>query len=138
VAKIKSKFRNVIVCEDIRDEMNGKKSLMGVFSGDIVVPSMPAVVRLAVYVEYEPDANDGNQVDFDFRLMQNATEMFRAHGSAPVQSGQSVVVALPPGLATFSNDTRFQVLASINKGEEIELVSKKIFQGSIATLTSAA
>jgi hypothetical protein len=133
-----AKFRNVIVCEDIRDEMNGKKSLMGVYSGDVIVPTMPAVVRFAVYTEYETDADDGNQLDFDFRLLQDDTELIKVHGSVVVQSGQNVVLALPPGLATFLKDARFRVLVSVNKREEIELVSKKVVQSSIATLTGSA
>ena len=31
----------LIVCEDIREEAGGKKSLMGIFRGDIICPSLP-------------------------------------------------------------------------------------------------
>jgi len=135
VAESKSKFRNVIVCEDVRDEINRKKSLMGVYSGDIIVPQMPAFVRFAVYAEYEPDADDGNQIDFEFRLMQGDTEIVRARGSAAVQSGLNVATGLPPGILTFLKDAEFRVLVSVNKGEEIELVSKKVLQGPVAPST---
>jgi hypothetical protein len=115
VADFKRKFRSVIVCEDIREEINGKKSLMGVFSGDIVVQSMPAVIRFAVYVEYVPDDDDGKQIDFDFRLMQDDAEMARGQGSITVHQGQSVATSIPPGLATFLKDAKFRVLVSVNK-----------------------
>lgn len=51
-------FRNVVVCEDVRDEVGNKRSLMGVFSGDITVQQFPAIVQLAVYLEYAPDKDD--------------------------------------------------------------------------------
>src|SRR5580704_8644394 len=42
---------NGLICEEVRPEPNGKWALLGVFSGDIVVPEVPAFVRMAVYFE---------------------------------------------------------------------------------------
>jgi hypothetical protein len=36
------KFYNVILCDDIREEIGNKKSLMGIFGGDVLVPRFPA------------------------------------------------------------------------------------------------
>jgi hypothetical protein len=47
-----SPFRNAILCDDIRNERGNKHSLMGVFSGDLVVAKLPAQVYLALYFEH--------------------------------------------------------------------------------------
>ena len=46
----------VIWCDDIRQEVGNKPSLMGVYTGSLVVPSLPTVIpRLAVWVSiYTP------------------------------------------------------------------------------------
>ena len=40
-----------IVCEDIRKEISNKDILIGVFSGDIVLPSFPSWLNLAFWLE---------------------------------------------------------------------------------------
>ena len=50
----KSEIANVIVCEDVRHELNHKFTLVGVYFGDIVVQNFPAVaVKIAVYAEFK-------------------------------------------------------------------------------------
>jgi hypothetical protein len=40
-----------ILCEDIRQELNNKFILLGVFSGDIKVSNIPAMIPLMFFVE---------------------------------------------------------------------------------------
>jgi len=40
----------VVLCDDIRQEANGKFLLIGVYGGNIVVPSFPANLNLAVWI----------------------------------------------------------------------------------------
>lgn len=42
---------NTIVCEDVRQEISGKWSILGTFSGDIIVPVLPTNIKLALYME---------------------------------------------------------------------------------------
>jgi hypothetical protein len=44
----------IVICDDIRKEINGKDILIGVYGGDIVVPATPFVLVLAVWFEYSP------------------------------------------------------------------------------------
>jgi Family of unknown function (DUF6941) len=47
-------IRSVIICDDIRREDNGKELLIGVYSGVIIAPRLPAVLRqMACRIEYE-------------------------------------------------------------------------------------
>jgi hypothetical protein len=45
------RFGNAILCENIRQELHGKHSLLGVFSGDVLVPEFGGVLRVAIYLE---------------------------------------------------------------------------------------
>jgi hypothetical protein len=119
-------FQNVIVCEDVREEIGGKKSLIGVFPGDILVPQFPITLQLALYFEYKPE-KIGSSTTLEFRLMQDDTEM--AKGRAVTQLGitdEIAAVILPRGLAGFDHPCKFRLLVSENGAPEIEVVSKRI------------
>ena len=49
------KFTAVILCDDIRREISNKDILIGVYSGDIVVPSFPALINAAFWLEGIPE-----------------------------------------------------------------------------------
>ena len=42
---------NALVCEDVRPELGGKHSLLGVYSGDILVPEFKNFLRATIYIE---------------------------------------------------------------------------------------
>lgn len=41
-----------ILCEDIRDEVGNKRSLIGVYGNEITVPKFPASFSIAFYLEF--------------------------------------------------------------------------------------
>ena len=45
---------NIVICDDVRREVTGKDILIGVYNGDIVVPSFPASIRIVLWVQFEP------------------------------------------------------------------------------------
>jgi hypothetical protein len=136
VTENKHNFRAVIVCEDIRQEVNGKWSLMGVFSGDIVVQDFPAEIQLAFYIEYLPDSDEvGRMIKFDFKLLQDDTEMVKGHSESKIESGQTGTIILPRGIASFEKESRLRVFISVNEREEIEIVNKRILRSAIPSST---
>ena len=40
---------SVLLCDDIRGEVNGKAILIGVYCGDIIVPKAPASLGLSLF-----------------------------------------------------------------------------------------
>ena len=131
MTEIRYKFRNVIVCEDIRQEVHGKWSLMGVFSGDIVVPDFPSHVQAAFYLEYVPDPEDNHKLAFEFRLLQDDNELIKGHSEAEIEKGQVATIVLPRGIAAFEKEATLRVCVSVNGGKEIEVVNKRILKGLI-------
>jgi hypothetical protein len=131
-----SKFRNAILCDDIRDEVGGKNSLMGVFSGDIVVPHFPASINIAFFLQYFPDASENLHVTTALRLMDDDKEIAKFGMDANATLGQSITIIIPRGIATFDKETTLRMVASMN-GQEIEIVSKKVLlAGTTASPTA--
>lgn len=48
---------SVIVCDDIRQESNGKLILIGVYSDDIIVPSIPTNIALCFLIQIRMMSN---------------------------------------------------------------------------------
>lgn len=122
-----NRFRNVIVCEDIRDEVGNKKSLMGVLSGDILVPSFPATIKIAVFMEYYPGADDGGQLSAEFRILQDDIEIAKGKMEAKsIRPEHPATFVFPTGLVVFEKEATFRLYASVNKRPEQEIVSKRV------------
>jgi hypothetical protein len=130
-------FKAVITCEDVRDEVGNKKSLIGVFSGDITVPSFPAMVRVAFYLEYAPDKNENEVVNFVFRLLLDDVELGKGTGILPIVGAQIGIIGIPQAFLALEKETRIRMLISINGGAEEEVVSKRVFQGTVTSSTIA-
>ncbi len=130
MAHPKDKIRNVILCEDIRDEIGNKKSLMGVMAGDILVGEFPATLSVASYLEYVPDSEDGSEFSAEFRLLKGDSLLISGEIRAPIEPGKIVQLILPRGLAIFDAETSLRMLVSVKGGAEFEVFNKKI---SVAT-----
>jgi hypothetical protein len=117
-------FRNASMCEDVRDEVGNKKSLMGVFSGDVVVPVFPARIRLAFYAEYLPRA-DAEAHELTFSIGIASTEAGSATMTIPPAPGQVATLILPQGIAQL--EAPGDIVLSVScKGETTELLRKTV------------
>ena len=119
------KFRNAIICDDIRDEIGNKKSLMGVMNGDIFVATFPATIPLAIYLDYQHDSST-DKVIIDFRLMQDDVQIAQGNLQVPLKEGQPASFIIPRGYVSFDKPRIFRVLASIDGQPEEEILRKKI------------
>jgi hypothetical protein len=131
------KFRNVIVCEDIRDEVGGKRSLMGVFPGDIVAPAFPARLQISVYIEYVGDEGESGELSLGFRFLMNDIEVAKGIGIIPLLPNHVGLLIVPKGIISTPNPAAFRILVSLNDGPDEELISKKILQGDVTSLPTA-
>jgi hypothetical protein len=119
-------FYNVILCDDIRDEIGNKKSLMGVLGGDILVAEFPATIQLAFFMQYLPSPEDGERLSIEFRLMQDDTEIVKGGISGVVTIGNENNFILPKAIILFEKETMFRMLVSVNGRAEEEILSKRI------------
>lgn len=121
------KFESVILCEDIRDEVGNKKSLIGVFSGDIIVTALPAQLFVAVFMVYRPNTGRDCEASFELRLMQDDIEIVKGGITSQILAGQEAVLVLPKALMRVENEVILRLLISVNKEPEEEIIKKRIF-----------
>lgn len=129
-------FRNAILCEDIREEAGNKKSLMGVFGGDVTVPHFPANIRIAFYVEYTPP-EEGVSHTLEFVLLLD--ESIAAKGRVNVPAGNNLAtVVIPQGTALFEKEG--ELVLKFGVGDDlVEALRKKVLlQGQMATASPSA
>lgn len=60
---MRTKVSSVILCDDVRKEISNKDILIGVFGGTMVVPSYPAAIRTAIWMELEPQEPGTRHLD---------------------------------------------------------------------------
>lgn len=85
----------VLVCDDIRQEGNGKHLLIGVYSSAIIVPDFPARITLAFFLRCT--ANQTGSFPFEMRFMfDGGPELFKGSGKMNiVNTVELLSVALP-------------------------------------------
>lgn len=123
---LSEKMGNVIVCEDIRDEVGNKKSLMGVMAGDVLVPHFPATIKIAFFLEYHPDDSDEDRVSFTFRLLQDEVEIAKGNFDGPVRGKDPSMFVLPAGLIGFDKPAALSMRLLKEGQPEFEVLNKKI------------
>jgi hypothetical protein len=121
-----SKFRNAILCDDVRDEIGNKKSLMGIIVGDILVTSFPATIQMAVFAEYLPTEEE-TEVTIGFGIFQDETEIGRVQVRGEIKNKKSpLMVVLPKGFITFDKAATLRATVTANETQE-EIITKKVF-----------
>jgi hypothetical protein len=59
-------IHGVVVCDDVRKEINGKDILIGAYGGGIVVPYLPASIPIALWIELTP--KNAGRLELDIRV----------------------------------------------------------------------
>lgn len=62
----KNRIGAVIVCDDVRQEINGKQILIGVYTSDIITNNVGVTLYLTVWTEYTSDKAGNESVHFRF------------------------------------------------------------------------
>jgi hypothetical protein len=63
----KSKLIDCFVCDDVRQEISGKTTFIGVYGTDVIVPMVPFMVP-GIYIVSKWDISTGSFNDVTFRL----------------------------------------------------------------------
>jgi len=75
---------HAVFCDDIRKEVTGKEILIGVYSGDLLVPHLPAPVVLAIWVPFERIEGKSGKIPIEFRLLDDNNRPI-GYGSAEIE-----------------------------------------------------
>ena len=123
---------HAILCEDIREELNRKYSLFGVFSGDIHVPHFPANIKMAIYVEFlgfpKGEHDVGGEVTY------GGTAIFKLEAKMNVLEGQVAVLIMPSIFVPIAEEGQLEIKVKGADGEPRTVISKHISVGEIPSL----
>lgn len=87
----------VVFCDDIRQEVNGKQILIGVYAGDIILQSFPATIGISGWISFARESNVAAQIPIEFRIIDSNGRPL-GYGSATLNlmaTGQQGAIALP-------------------------------------------
>ena len=122
------RFGTVLLCDDVRREINNKRSIMGNFSGDVLVSAFPAEIPLSFYIEYLPTGED---VDIGLEIQLGTKKSIRFNTKIEkVPRGQVAVFDGFKIMLKVENKTELKLYAVINKKRRL-LLRKKIAVGQL-------
>jgi Family of unknown function (DUF6941) len=117
---------NVVFCDDIRREISGKDILIGAYSGDIIIPSVPAIIPIAMWIQIrtttlgtaririkiiDPAGNKAGQTGFEFQPGESVGD-------------STAAVTLPPLMVSVTAPGAIKVYWA-TEGEEMTLIGEK-------------
>ena len=74
----------LIICDDLRVEINGKQILIGVYAGDIIFPSFPAKLNQLLFrVEIRGNSEKNEHIIFKVKA-SDGTQLLEVVGQAPL------------------------------------------------------
>lgn len=124
-------MQNAVLCDDIRPERDTNKHiLIGVFSGDLVVPEFPATLAPALYVEYW--AQRKGKFEFSISYSWQGKNIVPIRGRLETLEEGVVVLVLPQAVMEVSEPTRLEVSMTVGTDAPIALVSKKVISVDMA------
>ena len=128
------KIINAVLCEDIRHEINNKNSLIGVFSGDVLISELPGKVRFAIY--YEASVEMPGKIKSEIRLQYADKAAFTAELEHDVQT-KYISSATPPFELVIENEGDFVVSVRFEEQDWKEIIRRRIsLDARIATSAS--
>jgi hypothetical protein len=122
----------VLYCDDIREELGNKYSLMGVYASDLLVPELPAVIsRLCVAVRLAIPIKSKLSNDITLEVIKEqkrkkaaetlvtsqitAAQLKQAYAQAPAGSDYLLQANFMIGPLTFDQECRVRVRALVGK-----------------------
>jgi len=110
------KLSPAVICEDIRQEINGKYILIGVFSADIRVVQFPIPVSFALWL---PTIAEGTgSVNIEVRIV-SPTGAFLAQAKANVEIGVAGrgAIPVPPAVVQIQEPGMLKFQVKVESGE---------------------
>ena len=90
------KFKNVIICDDVRTENSGKDIIIGVYAENIIVPKFPANILLCLWTQFFLNRN--GDIPVSFRIQKNKTDLFFYKGMLQVNNYKKIGTMRFPGI----------------------------------------
>ncbi|HEX4736761.1 MAG TPA: hypothetical protein VH331_04280 [Allosphingosinicella sp.] len=119
-------INNALLCEDVRQEMNNKFIIIGVFSGDIILPIVPARVAISAYLDGRVKVRGKNSLHIRYSGPDPAKEMVIEAAFEALHDSQQVTIPLPRGDVLMDQEGEFCIDISDDGNEWVPLIRKRI------------
>jgi hypothetical protein len=120
----------LVLCEDVRVEINNKYTLVGVFAGDIIVPYFPAPgVKLAVYAVVDFDTR--GKRNMEFQILVAGTKIFSVQGEVDIHEPGAVGLATPQFNTTYVGESDLEVRLIIDDGKMEAISTRRVRKGAV-------
>jgi hypothetical protein len=122
-----------VLCEDVRDELNRKHTLLGVFAGDINVQHFPANLKLAAYLEFRNFP--AGKHDFSGEVSYARKPIMKLEGEMEVKSSGTAVLVLPSFILPLAEEGQLEVIVKGAGGKPTTVISSHVSVGPIPSLS---
>lgn len=124
---------SVVICDDIRQETNGKQILIGVYGNAVIVPSMPFSIPLCAWIEYQTREIGVDTVHV--RLSYTTGFSVSVRIDIQIHEAGTLGLAIPPVLVSGAADGELVIELSRNGATWREIKRKPIRRGQIPMIT---
>src|SRR6185437_1672746 len=124
-----AQFGAVIVCDDLRKEVNGKDILIGVYAGDIVLASFPAWFPCALWIEIE--TVETGEYELLFRLSLTGKPHLQFKVRMEVQQPGTTGLGLP-GLQLQAENESELIIEALDGEDWKVLKRKRVIKGNVS------
>jgi Family of unknown function (DUF6941) len=126
----KEQIQNILLCEDVREEINHKRIIIGVYSGDILVKSFPARLAVTAYIEHRPQSLGKQKLEFVVSVGEK--EQGRIELLADTTDALAVsVVPFPKIGLTIEEPAEIRIDISMDGGKRERLLTKGVREGEV-------
>lgn len=125
-----------VLCEDIRQEIGNKHTIIGAWFGDLLLGELPGNVRLAVLIVLDNLTSGYHRAVAEIRLDKKAVASVSFDIEAKV--GEVVMLTVPQGILAMATAADLTVSMSVDGGRMTTLISSKIRLGPALTGPNAS
>lgn len=116
---------SVLVCDDVRKEITNKEILVGVYSGNIQVPAMPASILLSFWFEMVSKKTGPYELTLRIQFPNpNSKFEFRISGDVP-EARTPFSIFTPQGSFIIDREGELKIYGKLPGLDKFELLKSK-------------
>ncbi len=117
------KIAAVVACDDIRQEINNKAILIGVYSGTLVVPGFPADILIAWWIQLHADRE--GKYELEVRVLKDGNStLLRAIIGMEVHTPGWSTLALPRAPLQLQAPGHLELEMRVKDAEKWDVISE--------------
>ena len=119
-------FKTVLLCDHVVLDVQNKHSVIGIYSGDLVVSDLPANLRLSLFMIFVPEREGDNAIELEFFLNESAAA--KAVTKVKVKkAGVPTPIVLSYFEVNIAENTQLRLSAKVNDMEIGTILEKEIY-----------